>query len=210
MAPFWLEVQVNFIYSLLLLLLTLAPSLPSIAQENCQPAAKDTAVASEHSPAAAEGKPMSSDLCRTIDYVLNCYGNSQESTHKLVPVSKIIETDCKIEKLGMLFDYHGSLGISAARKLVVQAVSDLLQTVNSSSKLKPYLKNGGLVVDDVIIRIRVRPDACGFYYPPLGNVALVSAMEDKIVYDTMNSYSYMLNNLLTETYQQGLKLSAAH
>jgi len=159
----------------------------------------------------AEDKPFPGELRRTIEYILNCYADNQESINQLIPVSKIIETDCKIEKLGMLFDYYGSLNIPKARRLIIQAVTELLQTVNSSNKLTPYLAHcGALTPDDIIIRIRWRSSACGFFYPPLGNVAFVSAMEDKIVYDTLNSYTFTLNNLMTESFQEGLRLYSVY
>jgi hypothetical protein len=159
----------------------------------------------------AEDKPFPNELRRTIEYILNCYGDNQENTNQLIPVNKIIEIDCKIEKLGMLFDYYGSLTIPKARRLIIQAVTELLQTVNSSNKLTPYLANcGALTPDNIIVRIRWRSSTCGFFYPPLGNIAFVSAMENKIVYDTLNSYSFTLNNLMTESFQEGLRLNKVY
>lgn len=159
-------------------------------------------------PVLPEELVFPGELTRTLEYILNCYGTNQEKNHRLIPVSKIFEINSKIEKLGMLFDYYGSLDISKARALAIQAVTELLQIANSSNKLVPYLANCGLTPDDIIIRIRWRSPTCGFFYPPLGNIAFVSAMENKIIYDTLNSYTFTLNNLMTETFQEGLRRNA--
>lgn len=165
----------------------------------------------ERAPLAALDKvaiPTRSDLPDIIEYVLNCFAEQQKSK-KLILVSKIVELDSKIQKLGFLFDLYDNLTLSQARQLITGVVSSFLTTINTSEKLKTYLGNTPFTEKEVSIRVRMRSKQCGFIYPELGNIAYVSAMEGNIFYDTLNSITYDIDNLRIETYKKALEITGS-
>lgn len=152
--------------------------------------------------------PSRIDLPDAIDCILNRFGDAQKGKN-LVFVSKnyeMDEEDCHIEKIDFLFDLYETVDIPRARILITSLVNSLLQTVMSSEKLKPYLACH-FNADNIIMRIRIRTKECGFIYPVLGNIAYISAMDGRIFYDTLNSYTYQMDNLSMETFQEALRLS---
>lgn len=156
---------------------------------------------------AAENLTQRNALPDIIDYVLNCFAEEQK-TKGLVLVEKILDYDeCQqISRLGFLFDLFRPLSMPAARQLVTSLITDLLQHVNKQEKLKNYLSHKPLTVKDVVIRLRLRNKDCGFIYPVLGNIAYVSVIDGEIIYDTINSFTYDLDTLRTESFAEALKI----
>jgi hypothetical protein len=160
--------------------------------------------------AVAENVLERNALPNVVDYVLNCFAQEQNSTG-LVLVEKISDYDeCQqISKLGFLFDFYKLMSLSDARHQIVGLVNDLLLRINSNVKLKKYLAVSPFTAKDVVIRLRLRNKDCGFLYPPLGNIAYVSAIDGVIIYDTVNSFTYDLDTLRTESFADAIKISAS-
>lgn len=146
-------------------------------------------------------------LPNVVNYVLNCYAEAQKNSN-LVLVEKISDYDeyDQISKLGFMFDLYKPLTLPEARQLVVRLVSNLVQHINSQNKLKKYLANYPFTEKDVVIRLRLRNKDCGFIYPFIGNIAYVSALDGDIIYDTVNSFTYDLDTLRTESYSNAIKI----
>ncbi|MBA3815144.1 MAG: hypothetical protein H0X29_01215 [Parachlamydiaceae bacterium] len=141
-----------------------------------------------------------------VQYVLNCFAEEQESK-ELVLVEKISGYDeGQISKLGFLFDLYKPLTMGEARGLAIGLTNNLLEKVNNNEKLKNYLSNSPFTVNNVVMRIRLRQKDCGFIYPALGNIAYVSVIDGKIIYDTINSFTYDLDNLRTESFADAIKI----
>lgn len=152
--------------------------------------------------------PTCSALPNAIEYLLNCFAEEQKNKN-LVLVAKISDVDacCRITKLGFLFDLDGMVDIPAGRSLITGVVTNFLNTINSNEKLRPYLTTSYFTEKNVVIRIRIRNKNCGFFYPYLGNIAYISAMDGAIIYDTINSYTYDLDLLRMENFVEALQLS---
>lgn len=136
-----------------------------------------------------------------LDYVLDCF--LEEQTHKeLIPVIKNAEGECGIERVSFLFDYFGTLNISSARRLILDTTKTLLDKLNAKDKvLNPFFAACfPLTADNIVIRIRVRTNECGFIYPKLDNIAYVTLIDGFISYGTLNSFTYEIDNLRIETY----------
>jgi hypothetical protein len=105
-----------------------------------------------------------------------------------------------IVQIGLMFDYFGEVDIAAARRLITSVVDSLVDRINKDKKMAPYFLCYPISINQISVRIRIRRDECGFYYPPLGNVAYISAIDGMIYYGTLNSYTYEIDNLRTEPY----------
>lgn len=160
--------------------------------------------------ANADNLTRRNGLPNVIDYVLNCFADEQKAK-ELVMVEKISDFDesQQISKLGFLFDIYKPLSMPQARQLVTGLATDLLQRVNSAEKLKEYLATTPFTVNDVVIRLRMRNKDCGFIYPALGNIAYVSVIDGTIIYDTVNSFTYDLDTLRTESFAEALKIQTS-
>lgn len=159
----------------------------------------------------AENLTERNALPNVIEYFLNCFAEEQQKTHGLVLVEKITDFDeCEhISKLGFLFDRYQVISLSEARTLVANMVSEFLQQINSNVKLKKYFSNVPFSEKNFVVRLRMRTKDCGFIYPILGNIAYVSAIDGSIIYDTINSFTYDLDTLRTESYADALKIISA-
>lgn len=157
--------------------------------------------------AVAENLTQRNALPDIIEYVLNCFAEEQK-TKGLVLVEKIIDFDeCRqISKLGFLFDFFRPLSMPASRQIITSLVNDLVLHVNKQEKLKNYLSHKPFTVNDVVVRLRLRNKDCGFIYPMLGNIAYVSVIDGEIIYDTINSFTYDLDTLRTESFADALKI----
>lgn len=148
-----------------------------------------------------------SDVPDVLNYVMNCFAEEQNGKN-LVMAEKMRNYDAggKINRVGYIFDLYEPVTIDAARLLVVDLVNDLVETVNRNEKLKPYLSVSPFTEKEAIIRLRIRTRQCGFVYPVLGNIAYVSVIDGAVIYDTINSYTYDLDMLRTESFEQALKI----
>lgn len=146
------------------------------------------------------------NLPNLVDYALNCFASEQKSQN-LNLVNKIFDVDDwgNITRLGYLFDlYDTTLDIPRARNMITGIVTSFVDRISQNEKLKPYLHC--FTEKNVVVRIRLRNDQCGFIYPKLGNVAYVSAIDGIVVYDTLNSYTYDLDTLQVENYTSAISL----
>lgn len=151
--------------------------------------------------------PKPSEVPNVLEYVMNCFAEEQKAKH-LVMVEKFVEyDDCRqINRVGFLFDLYDTISMDASRVLVTGLVNDLFKSVTGNPKLKPYLVSP-FTEKEVIIRLRMRTKQCGFIYPVLGNIAYVSVIDGIVIYDTINSYTYDLDTLRTESFQEALKIA---
>ncbi len=145
-------------------------------------------------------------LPAAIERVLNCFV-MQLQNEKLVLVAKNSDGECGIDRVSLFFDLYDTVDIPAARRLIVPIVSGLLQDFNGQEKLRGYFNTFPLTYEQVVIQIRVRSKRCGFVYPVLGNITFIAAMDGTVTYGTLNSFTYEVDSLRTETYRQALQLS---
>lgn len=179
----------------------IAPNVPQpiSVKEKPSPSAEEQIDWNSHQ--AADALIPICGLPITLDYYLNCFVDNLH-IEKLVLVAKNSEGECGIEKVGLLFDYFGRIDLLGARRLIVPLVSGLADTINANKNLCKYFATFPITVDQIVIRIRVRPPHCGFVYPVLGNVVLITAIDSTVSYGTLNSFNYEIDNLRTETYLQ--------
>jgi len=142
-----------------------------------------------------------------LNYYLNCYAESLKERH-LTLVSRNSEgCDNCITKISLTFDLFDTPNFDGAREVIVDLVGDLLKGVNARpDELKRYFAVFPLTIQNVDVRVRIRQNTQGcFIYPVLGNIAIISAADGIIVYDTMNSFTFQLDMLRRETFENALK-----
>lgn len=154
-----------------------------------------------------------------VNCFINAFAERQKQTHNLILATKEGETccyfidccfqntGCCLEKIALMFDYFGVVDLPQARQLTLGLVTSFLQEINVQEKLKCFFCTFPLGLDQISIHIRMRND-CEFKYPYLGNIASISMIDGMITYGTINSYTYQVDVLRRETYDQALQLSA--
>lgn len=154
-------------------------------------------------------------LCRGlpsgVEYVMNCFAEKVKAGKELVLVEKIWDFDkCgKLNRLGYLFDYYGDVDFMSARMMVTGLVNDMLESIHTNAKVVSYLAVVPFTEKEIVIRLRMRKRECGFIYPVLGNIAYVSVIDGNVIYDTINSYTYDLDTLRTETFAEAMRIIEA-
>lgn len=144
-----------------------------------------------------------------VNYFVNCFADEQLKSNQLTLVTKNGEWGecCKLEKIALMFDYFDTLDLMTARKMILGITTRFLQEINKQDKLKCFFENFPLSLDNISIQIRMRNEHCGFVYPVLGNIASISIDSGFITYGTMNSYTYKIDTLRRESYDQAVQLS---
>lgn len=144
-----------------------------------------------------------------VNYFVNCFAERQKA-NKLILVTKDGENDdcdCCLERVALMFDYYDTVDLNTARSLILGLVTSFLQEINKQEKLKKFFCVFPLNLDEISIQIRLRNEHCGFIYPSLGNIASISIIDGVITYGTLNSYTYEVDTLRRETYNQATQLS---
>lgn len=137
------------------------------------------------------------DIPAPLNYFFNCLGGEDRKLN-LTLVSKNAYGRCKLEVVALFYDYPGDPTLPQARKMITTLTDRILKDINEHEELACYFQTFPLKPSNLVIRIRMHPKYCGFYYPPLGNIAYATVADGLVMYDTWNSFTYDVDRLRTE------------
>ncbi len=151
-------------------------------------------------------------LPTAIDHYIDCFAIEQSKFNpRLKLVAKNAEAQCggKVTKLALLFELDDKVDIPYARKMITYLVGTFIDGMNAHpEKFQACFTTFPLTLEDVVLRIRVQPNPGYFVYPSLDNIASITSMDGVIIYGTLNSYTYAMDSLRTESYAQAVKMAA--
>ena len=143
----------------------------------------------------------------SLVYAINCFKNHTTNQDlELISVNTKEDCDDTIYELNLVFDLAKTVDENQARKLVLNLLANLLNSFNNNQKLRPLFSISPLTANEVTIQIRIRPSDCGADYPIMGNIASVTVADGKVIYGTLNSYTYQIDILRTETLKKAQQL----
>jgi hypothetical protein len=142
-----------------------------------------------------------------LNYRLNCFEIEESQKDKnLVLVSKnYLGCENCIEKISLFFDLFETPDFDAARLLITQLVSGFINNINGQEELSCYFAAFPLTSKQVDVRVRIRRTQCGFFFPPLGNIAYITAVDGEVIYHTLNSFTFHYDVLRRESFDTALK-----
>jgi len=143
----------------------------------------------------------------SLVYAINCFAETQVENHlELVRVTAPSECGCTIDELDLYFNMLDTLDEKASRQFAVTIVNDLLVELNKNEKISSLFTTFPLTLNEVMIQIQMKDLNCEYIYPRLGNIASITIEDQRIIYGTMNSYTYQIDTLRTETIVQAEQL----
>lgn len=129
----------------------------------------------------------------------------------LVPFGSGGQTSDRVKMLHLAFQYRGKIGIPEARRLVTDAVEELVKTVNADEKLRPYLSNYPFRPDNVEVEIYLKnPDRAPIspeVSPEVSpeSLRVVASRDGKIEYEASDPLSHRLVTVFEENYEEALR-----
>ena len=108
-----------------------------------------------------------------------------------------------IRLMAMKFQYLQEVDLITARQLVTNAAKDYLSAINSSEKIRPYLKNYPFTLENIEITIFfLTPDR---NYLAFGEIECVDCTHGVVKYYVRNETDIIGEPFLQETYEEALK-----
>ena len=112
----------------------------------------------------------------------------------------------QIQMIGLSFQYRKPIDIVEGRKLLIGAANILLEEINASENVRPYLHHYPFELKDVLIEIFLRnPDDS---HPEVGNLVLVEIERGMLIYKTDNLKTNLFTTILKETCDEALQRMA--
>jgi hypothetical protein len=105
--------------------------------------------------------------------------------------------------LSMHFNSPNVLELSEARILILEVVSEFLNSINSDKNIKPYLRNYPFDASNIRFLIGFTKNN---QYPIEGKVAFIGFSYGKINYATFDHENDRLKNIFRETYDEALQI----
>lgn len=108
----------------------------------------------------------------------------------------------QIKMIGLSFDYRKPVGIEEGRRLLVEAVDELVATVNEDKRVHRYLDSYPFGPQNVEIRIFLQTPE-GSIMPP-GELHVITAIRGEFNYDTDNPENKLFKTILAESYDEAV------
>lgn len=123
--------------------------------------------------------------CDQYVNILNCvitdYVEVMEEHNNLRLVNKTGHMGEKIYKIGLQYESYEHFNLDNARTMMIGLIDSLIDAINQSKRLRPYLSNCAFTPDNVEIRVNF-VDTCMYAYPAFNDIKYMSFNDGVITY----------------------------
>ena len=140
------------------------------------------------------------DKQHSINVIRAKVANELKNTTGLVPCGFGAQAMNEIVMLALSFNYYKHTTVDEGRKLLIRAVDEFVSSVNADEPIRLYLSNYPFKPKNIEITIFLQnPNGSK---PPLGELCVISAIEDIFSYEIRSPETNRLETLYEETYEK--------
>lgn len=150
------------------------------------------------------GEVQPTDYQLYVQEIVKPYAKEIEQEFDLVCIGNGGRMPRDVEEIEVLFVAYRRATIEQARELEVRATEKLLHAINSHEKIRPYLREHPFKANRVKVCVSFRKGDDSYYSD--GSVAYMSIIRGNILYRADNPSSEKYIYLLSEPYEEAVKL----